>query len=45
MDIKGDRNEEARTLIPLSDMIKKKENGIYILMAREPRKEGDNKWR
>ncbi|MCK5423972.1 MAG: hypothetical protein KAI89_01275, partial [Emcibacter sp.] len=45
MDIKGDRNEEARTLIPLSDMIKKKENGIYILMAREPEKESDSNWR
>ncbi len=44
IDIKGDRNTEVRTLIPLKDMIKEKARGVYVLIARQPKKEGDQDW-
>ena len=45
MDIKGARNTEARTLIPLKDMITEHQKGIYILIAREPKADGEPNWR
>lgn len=45
IDIAGERNREIKTLLPISDMMTKKENGVYVLIAREPKKEGENDWR
>lgn len=44
IDITGDKNTEVRTLIPLKEMITKKENGLYVLMARSPKKDGERSW-
>ena len=45
IDIKGDRNTEVRTLIPLKDMITETARGVYVLIARQQKKESDRDWR
>jgi len=45
MDVKGKSNVETKTLVPIDDIMGKKQHGIYILTARPPKKEGEDDWR